>query len=356
MEGNIAMEFVDRGAAAYAGFPSSPAGQYLVGQLGGMPFLHTWPEFPIGHVVQIQARGAMRTFARFPQYFLLGGPRISFRDEAPYRVVEDSGGEALRVLRLADAESGFIPVRIPGGAAYEFVSVDGVTEASSRDLLFNSRLQMVDIGEDKYLMLAHEHGDLRIELRASAPWHWPLSDTALDFLDLGVITGPSDAQLAAWCAGLLLAIACWRAFRRRAPLRLAAVAAAGGAVMSTVWLLYVLLRRESLTVTAEAVGINPLYSAAAAMLIGCTLFLFLLARSRWALVPAVFFAQFPGSLLLITVPVALTLRSLVVNEPPYYNDATVIAQSLRVLLTSMILAGVFLYFKKRLPPRLIPQD
>jgi hypothetical protein len=364
MRGNIALDFVDKGAAAYVGFPSSPAGpgHYMVGQMGGMPLRHTWPECPVGHVVQIEARGAMQTFARFPQYFLLGDPRISFRAEAPYRVVEDSGGDAARVIRLADAEPGVMPVRIPGGAAYDFISVSGLTEASSHDLLFNSRLQMANIGEDKLLLLAppggdiaHQGGDLRIELRAAPPWHWPVSDTVLDFLDLGVITGPSDAQLALVAALVMLALAGWKAFRRRAPLRLAALAALAGVTLATVWLAYVLLRRESVTVTAAAVEIDPLYSAAGAMLIGCALFLFLIARSRWALLPAVFFAQFPGSLVLLTAPIGLTLKSLVANEPPYYSHLALIAQALRVLLACAFLAGVFAYIKKQLAPRFTPQ-
>jgi len=355
MKGNIALAFVDKGAAAYAGFPSSPSGQYLIGQLGGMPLRHTWPEYPIGHVVQIQARAAMQTFARFPQYFLLGDPRISLGKEAPYEVVEDRLESDQRILTLSGAPAGFIPVRVPGGAGYDFVTVAGVTSASSRDPLFNSRLQMADIGEDKHIMLGQEGGDVRILLRSDATWHWRAGDAFLDLLDLGVLAGPSDAQLAFWVGLLALVLVGWKAIRRHTPVRLAALAAAAGLTLSAAWSLYVYLRRESITITSEVVEIDLLYSTATALLIGCGLLLFLMGRSRWVIVPALLLALFPGWLILVIFPLAILLRAVLTIEPAYASHATVIAQSLRVVLTAAFLAGIFHHVKQRVAPRIIRQ-
>jgi hypothetical protein len=55
--GSIALSFTDKGAAAYAGFVYSPNEGYLIGAYEDLPFRYTWPDFPIGHVVQVQNHG-----------------------------------------------------------------------------------------------------------------------------------------------------------------------------------------------------------------------------------------------------------------------------------------------------------
>ena len=63
---SIALAFAERGAAVYAGFVYSPNEGFLLGEFEGLPFRYTWPEFPIGHVMQVQAAGTLRGFAAFP--------------------------------------------------------------------------------------------------------------------------------------------------------------------------------------------------------------------------------------------------------------------------------------------------
>jgi len=94
-DNSIALAFARRGAAAYAGFAYSPNEGYLMGEFEGLPFRYTWPDFPIGHAVQAQNRGTLQGFASLPYYFLLGDPRTSLQDEAPYRLMgvqEDKQG------------------------------------------------------------------------------------------------------------------------------------------------------------------------------------------------------------------------------------------------------------------------
>jgi hypothetical protein len=86
-EGSIARSFIDRGAAAYSGFVFSPNGGYLVGEFDGLPYRYTWPDFPIGHAVQVQNRGTLQGFARFAYQFLLGDPRTALPPEPPYRTL-----------------------------------------------------------------------------------------------------------------------------------------------------------------------------------------------------------------------------------------------------------------------------
>ncbi|NIQ59356.1 MAG: hypothetical protein GWN71_40220, partial [Gammaproteobacteria bacterium] len=56
-DGSIATAFVDRGAMAYAGFAYSPVAGYLLGVYEGLPLRHSWPDFPIGRIVRVQALG-----------------------------------------------------------------------------------------------------------------------------------------------------------------------------------------------------------------------------------------------------------------------------------------------------------
>ena len=183
-DNSIALRFVDQGAAAYAGFVYSPNEGYLIGEFDGLPFRYTWPGFPIGHVIQAQNRGTLQGFARFPYLFLLGDPRIAFQSYPPYSLVDDRLEDGQRILKFQQVPSGVIPVRITGGATYRFVEAEGITTAAEQDPFYNSRLQMVDIQEDKYILLVHPGGDLTLRLRPQAPWHWFLRDILLDLFRL----------------------------------------------------------------------------------------------------------------------------------------------------------------------------
>ena len=182
-EDSIALAFTDRGAAAYAGFAYSPNEGYLIGEFDGLPFRYTWAEFPIGHVVQVQNQGTLQGFAQLPYYHLLGDPRLALGNEAPYVLVSDSVSGKVRVLNYTHAPAGVLPVRIPGGAQYDFVEIPGVSAAWEHDPFYNARLQMVDIQDDKYLLFAHSGGGFTLYLRDSPPWYWVAGDVFADVLD-----------------------------------------------------------------------------------------------------------------------------------------------------------------------------
>lgn len=57
---SIALRFVDQGAAAYVGVVFSPNEGYVLGAFDGLPVRHTWPDVPIGLVVEVLKRGAVR--------------------------------------------------------------------------------------------------------------------------------------------------------------------------------------------------------------------------------------------------------------------------------------------------------
>lgn len=267
-EESIARRFVDQGAAAYAGFVFSPNEGFLIGEFDGLPMRYTWPEFPIGHVVQVQNRGALQGFARFPFQFLLGDPRIALQPAPPYRLLEDRQDGSQRVLRLANVPAGVIPIRVSGGAAYRFVAVSGVAAAASADPFYNSRLQMVDIGADKFILLQHPGGEVTLSLRRQAPLYWFPLDVLLDSLDHTLVFAPQTGGdvLAAAFTLLPLAWLGWQLAKRRIDRQKACAALAFGCGAAVLHAAYAFVRLDEVTINSKALVFSLLGVAATLLL------------------------------------------------------------------------------------------
>ncbi len=306
---SIALAFTDRGAAAYAGFAYSPNEGYLIGEFDGLPFRYTWPDFPIGAVVQVQNHGTLQGFANFPYYYLLGDPRIALQAETPYRLVEDRQEGDTRILTYAGAPAGVIPVRIPDGARYDFVDIPGVTSAGYHDLFYNSRLQMANIGADKYLLVAHRGGDLTVRLGVNPPWPWLAADLLTDSLDHTLIYSPQTGgdALALCPAGLALTAAALLLWRRRDSVRFLVPAALAGVGFAALHGLYALVRLDAVTITSKTVEFSPLALVGAFLLTGGGAFLFLYTRRWWARGIALLIATFPAWAAALFSLVALTI-------------------------------------------------
>ena len=307
---SIALAFVRRGAAAYAGFAYSPNEGFLMGEFDGLPFRYTWPGFPIGHAVQAQNRGTLQGFASLPYYYLLGDPRISLQDQAPYQLAgvrADAGGQA---LQYAGAPPGVIPVRVPGGARYAFVEVPGVGIAWQGEPFYNAHLQMVDIGEDKFVLLDQEGGDFSLNLRLRPPWLRVAADVVLDALDGTLLflqdNGGSVLMLG---AGALAAVATvLLVVRRRASPRALLPAALVGLALAMLHGLYALVRLDQISTTSKGVDFSLLAPAATFLLATCGTFFYLHAQS-WrgravALAIATLGALAPALLLLLFLGIA----------------------------------------------------
>jgi hypothetical protein len=281
-DGSIALGFLDRGAAAYAGFVFSPNEGYLIGEFDGLPFRYTWPEAPVGHALQMQNRGTVQGFAQFPYQFLLGDPRIALQAAPPYRQVSDDLEGNVRILTFQDVQPGVIPLRIPGGASYHFVGVPGITAAAGGDPFYNSKLQMVNLRDDKYVLLDQPGGDLTLRLRVRPPWTWFPTDMLLDSLDHTFIyleqTGGDI--LVAVLALLLLLWTGWQARKRRLVWRRVRVALAVGGGAAALQAGYVLLRLSRVTITSKAVAFSPLSIAATFVVSACGALIYLRARGR----------------------------------------------------------------------------
>ncbi len=279
---SIARRFTDQGAAAYAGFVYSPNEGYLIGEFADLPFRYTWPDFPIGHVIQVQDRGTRQGFARISSLFLLGDPRIAFQSGPPYHLLEDRDDGVRRTLTYEDVPPGAIPIRITGGADYRFVRVPGLTASADGDPFYNSRLQMVTMGEDRLILLIHHGGELTLQLRRRAPLTWYPIDVLLDSLDHTLVysqqTG-GDAVVSG-VAVLALLWGGWQGLKRRLRWREVRLSLLVGGAATALQASYVLLRLNRITITSKAVLFSPLSIIATFAVVSGGVLMGLRARRR----------------------------------------------------------------------------
>ncbi len=179
---SIALAFAEKGAAAFAGFVYSPDSGYLMGCYDGLPLRFAFPEFPVGRVIQLQNQSAMQGIMALPVYLLLGDPRMALASRPPYRVLSIETTPESRLVRLANAMPGIIPVRIQNGAGYSRMEASG-SSATQGYPFYNSRLQAMDIGEDKFLLVDQAGGALTLQLWRQTPLSWTASTTIRDALD-----------------------------------------------------------------------------------------------------------------------------------------------------------------------------
>jgi len=293
---SISLRLVDQGAAAYSGFVWSPNEGYLIGEFVDLPFRYSWPGFPIGHIVQAQTQGTLQGFASLPYHYLLGDPRIALQREAPYSLREDRVEGHTRIVSCTGAPPGLIPIRIPDGAGQTFVEVPGVTAAWERDPFYNSRLQMVDIREDKYVLLVHRGGDFSLRLRPGPPWYWVAADPLLDSLDHALLfarqSGGFTVLLGAAVLPALLIV--YLLARKKASPRFLPPAALVGLGFATLEGAYSLLRLGKLTVTSKPVSFTPLGLLGSFLLTSCGVFLFLNAHTWRGRAVGLLVATFEG--------------------------------------------------------------
>jgi hypothetical protein len=359
-EGSIALAFTDRGAATYVGFAYSPNAGYLVGAYEGLPFRYTWPDLPLGLVVLLQNRGTLQGFAALPYHFLLGDPRIALADAAPYRVVADEGEGRARALRFAELPVGAVPLRVPGGAGYDYVEVPGVASAATGDPFYNARLQTLDAGEDKYLLVVTEGGELEVILRRRPPLGWRAADGMLDALDHTLIflgqtasggTAITLGAAGAFALGAAVVFARRPALRGRVTGRRASLALLAGLVAAVLHAAYVLGRVDVATVTSKPLVFEPLMVSPTLALVTLGAFLFLVANSAWgkgmALVVATFNAWMPG-LFALAVTMGFNLLAFRPRTGAYlYNAAPAAKAFLTAAVLGLLWWALFALLAKR---------
>ena len=130
VENSIAIACIHQGAAAYMGFiePSIVGSRFGDYDTNGL--LYTWEKFPIGHLVQVQNEASMQSYVELGHFFLLGDPRIYRQGEMPYTLIRDETSGNERVIEISNVPAGLIPVHIPNGADYTFVSINGLSSST----------------------------------------------------------------------------------------------------------------------------------------------------------------------------------------------------------------------------------
>ncbi|MGD8398551.1 MAG: hypothetical protein PVG11_06815, partial [Anaerolineae bacterium] len=317
---------------------------YLMGEFDGLPFRFTWPDFPIGHVIQLQNRGARQGFAAFPYYLLLGDPRIALQEAPPYRLVETSTRQGVEIRHYAGAPAGLIPLRVPGGARYAFVRIPGAGAAWQGDLFYNARLQMIDAGDDKLILFAHKGGDFAVELHERPPWLSIAGDIMLDALDGTLIYLQTHGGAVVMTgAGVLALISIFFLLaRKKGSPRTLGPAALLGLGFAALHSLYVLFRLEAVTITSKPVFFTLLSPVSTFLLAGAGAFLFLNARSWRGRLLAVIVAALPAwapALFLISI---LGVLDNAFTQAQLGTDLWNCRPGLQPLLTAIVLSLFFL--------------
>ncbi len=282
VEDSLALRFVDQGAALYAGFVYSPIAGYQLGEYGGLVLHYTWPEFTVGEAMLVQQEGYQRGFSNLPFYFALGDPRIALQAGPPYQVLEDKTEGNARVIHFSAAPAGFLPVRIAGGASYSYVQIPGEATADDRDAFYNSQIQMVNIGEDKYILFNHHGGEFTLRLQPRQPLLRLVTNPLLDVLDHSLVfiqQGLAQTMVFILLQSLITLIVLRL---NPAPLRrlVWTVGIAGWAAFSLHGL-YVILRQPHLTIISKVVKFNPLMLLVTFLAVATGAYLYLTARTSW---------------------------------------------------------------------------
>jgi hypothetical protein len=188
IEHSIAFECISKGAIAFSGFVYSPISGSKIGEYDGLNFRFTWDEFPIGAIVQIQNAAALRTYAKFPHYFILGDPRLSFNINPPYDIYQDSIIGDRRIIKLKNAMTGFLPVKITDGVNYEFINISNGIKHFKNDMFFNKNIESINHNGDKYVLFKNTFSSVTIELRKRVPFLYKIQDTTTDFIDSSIVS------------------------------------------------------------------------------------------------------------------------------------------------------------------------
>jgi hypothetical protein len=140
---------------------------------------------------------------------------------------------------------------------------------------------MVDIRADKFILVQHPGGVLRLRLQKHIPWHWLLTDILLDSLDHTLIFSQQSggAVITLGFSALPIAWILWQGLKKRLnrqSFRLVFLIASSAVLFEAV---YIVLRLDRLTIISKPVAFNPLNLAAVLICTACGALLYLQART-----------------------------------------------------------------------------
>jgi hypothetical protein len=259
----------------------------------------------------------------------------------------------VRVLEYDGAPTGFIPVRVSRGAGYSFVEIVGGPASWERDPFYNGRLQMIDMGSDKYLLFEHHGGEFTLRLHPSAPWHRLLSVGIRDALDHTFVFLPTTGgPIFTISIGMSVAIVIvWFLLWRGATVRSLIAAVAVGLCFSALVGCYMALRVGNVSVVSRSLSFDHYFMVDVCLLVGCGMFIFLNSTSRIARVAAVFVATFPTWTAAAFWFGALVAYHLIGSEPHLGTDIYRLTPSMFPIITFVIMClaivPVFVIVRRR---------
>lgn len=356
-ENNIALRFVDQGASAYVGFVFSPNEGYLQGEFSSLPFRYTWPDFPVGEAVLLQAHGAIQGYAGFLYMYMLGDPRQSLQAENAFSPVEDTYAKSVRIIRYENLPAGMIPIRVKSGAAFEYVQVISgrSTSASDGDRFYNSRVQMLNQRGYKYLLIDHPGGDLTLRLSEKPPFGWSFVDRLLDSLDHTLLFGQdSQGDLldlifslipGAWLVVMLIK----RKISRRALLAGAVV----GLAFTALYGLFAAVRMNQITITTKPVVFSLLSLPGIFLTTSLGTIIFFSARRRIARVVGLAVATFSAWSMALFIFGTYTAINIMFNQrydfPILYNYHSSTMSLITLVVELVVLIGLLFAIRRWMP-------
>jgi hypothetical protein len=275
---SIANACIQQGALAYMGFiyPSIVGNSFGSHKYNGL--VYTWEKFPIGHLVAAQNKAVMQSYTDAAHFYLLGDPRIYRHPEQPYTLVRDEMDGGTRILELSNVPEGIIPVYVPDGAGYDFVSIDGVTSSSMAQPFFNRYVQMINIHGDKFILIENNQENIHIELQEKAPLLWQLSSNTVNFLD-AIVVDSMHADIYVLFLPIIGVLLLIRGLRKRLNRKHLGMAAIFGAFMALIPSLYSLLRMQAITISNAPLTFNFLFPLNTFVCVTYGLMLYLDAKS-----------------------------------------------------------------------------
>jgi len=291
---SIALSFIEKGAAAYAGFVYSSIPYFLFSFPNGFPYKYTWTDFPIGHIIQIQNQGIVEGFAAYPWFILLGDPRKYVNENKPYEVLRDSLNNKKRVLEIQSPFSNYIPIHIPDGKKYKFVKVPGIGSKWDKDKFYNSRIQMVDIQNDKYILFKHNGGQVTIQLNQDAPWYrsfFHIITSSLDYTYL-FLSDTNGQVLFLIIAVVFVILAARKALRKKPSNYIYLIAIFMGIAVMILKFGYVLYRIDRTMIISKELNVGLLSIFLSSIFIAVGYIFFQLSRTKFGQLLSIMISTF----------------------------------------------------------------
>lgn len=246
----LAMEFIEKGASAYVGHIFSPITSGLfAGHMTDFPPLHTWKDFPLGAVVQIQNRAGFKAVYSMPNFMLLGNPFQHEKEEPPYTVLLDQSKSGERIIRGISREKGLIPILINGGKSYSYINAGKAGSFWLGSRFIQKHIWGASIGENLYLLIPMEKGEsFSLYLKTEPPVLHRIISPIINSLDYSlIVTGPANSLFGLFLVLPFVIVTGIRLGTRDKTPDFSAILI--GIIFSGLYLSYLLLRQDQQTVS-----------------------------------------------------------------------------------------------------------